>query len=659
MRAIEQRRRFSRSERVGLYLASGGRCSLCGVELSRGWHADHIQPYSRGGDTDTVNGQALCPTCNQRKGARVAQLFEWSDEIQLRDWQESAFRQWVQHDARDFLCESTPGGGKTIFGARCGHWALSTRRASRLVVVVPTDHLRTQWKNKASELGIELDHRWDNSAPETADFHGIVVTYQAVARSPDIYRQHCGRSPTMVVLDEIHHAGDNLSWGANIRTAFEPAVCRLALSGTPFRSDNNGIPFVRYENGRSKADFQYGYGQAISEGVCRAVLFPHFDGRMEWYSKCALIRATFADELADEEAAQRLRTALDLRGEWLSGILREADEELSQIRLEDQSDAGGLVVCIDQAHAKGIAEILTKISGERPAIAISEDPNASDEIQRYVRSAHRWIVAVRMVSEGVDIPRLRVGVYATNVISELFFRQVVGRFVRGNDTASLYIPADDVLRQYAQEVKQERDHALEEIQERVRNEGRADRERRSHQPGLYVAVDATDLTPTGVILDDRNIDQAEWRFVAEVAAKQGAKTPEQVAMVLRTLHALGITLPGDGPGVRPESPRGKRTSVADQRVGIRKVRQAAVARYVATVMPFVANVNATDVFKVVNNRLYAETGAWAKTATLDQLQRHIDLVESWRSSLETAAREGQGIRWVREWDEERVGADSR
>ena len=54
------------------------------------------------------------------------------------------------------------------------------------------------------------------------------------------------------------------------------------------------------------------------------------------------------------------------------------------------------------------------------------------EDRRFADGDAPWIVAVRMVSEGVDIPRLRVGVYATNTVTELFFRQAVGRLVRWN-----------------------------------------------------------------------------------------------------------------------------------------------------------------------------------------------------------------------------------
>jgi superfamily II DNA or RNA helicase len=70
------------------------------------------------------------------------------------------------------------------------------------------------------------------------------------------------------------------------------------------------------------------------------------------------------------------------------------------------------------------------------------------------------MVAVNMVSEGVDIPRLRVGVYATAAKTPLIFRQIVGRFVRTisgrePEPSWLYIPADAILRDHAANVETE------------------------------------------------------------------------------------------------------------------------------------------------------------------------------------------------------------
>ena len=130
------------------------------------------------------------------------------------------------------------------------------------------------------------------------------------------------------------------------------------------------------------------------------------------------------------ESARRLRTALDPDGDWMGEVLREADATLRACAPTAIRRAGGLVVASDQDHARAIAARLAGWPASEPEIVMSDEPEASARIAAFAASTRRWLVSVLMVSEGVDIPRLRVGVYATAARTELFFRQVVGRFVR-------------------------------------------------------------------------------------------------------------------------------------------------------------------------------------------------------------------------------------
>jgi superfamily II DNA or RNA helicase len=212
-------------------------------------------------------------------------------------------------------------------------------QVERVVVVTVTDHLRIQWKDAAHKLGIHLDPRWSNAdGVEAPDYHGVVVSYQQISFAPSLYRMNCKR-PTLVIFDEIHHAGDDLKWGDALREAFETSDFRLALSGTPFRSDNNTIPFVTYEEGRSKADFTYSYGDALADGVCRPVYFPSYEGDIEWLSRDNKFEAdSLLDSLSREKAAERHRVTLQPEGGWMLGVLNEADRQLSMIRSQGHHD---------------------------------------------------------------------------------------------------------------------------------------------------------------------------------------------------------------------------------------------------------------------------------------------------------------------------------
>ena len=350
--------------------------------------------------------------------------------MSLRRWQQEALKRFESSSGRDFLAVATPGAGKTTFALTACARALKDGRASRVVVVAPTQHLKHQWADAAEHFGLNLEPDWassDGALPN--DMHGVVVTYQQVAASPRALSALSKEA--FGILDEIHHAADSRAWGDGIRVALGRAARRLCLSGTPFRSDQNAIPFVRYRGDDAEPDYEYGYGEALADQrVVRPVYFPRIGGRMEWSSPDgSSYSAAFDDAIGCTLSSQRLRTALSLDNDWLPSVIEQAHRQLDHIRQTDPG-AGGMVIAMDQDHARAIAELFRTRFGVRATVATSDDPDASEKIGRYARGESPWIVAVRMVSEGVDIPRLRVGVYATNTSTDLFFRQAVGRLVR-------------------------------------------------------------------------------------------------------------------------------------------------------------------------------------------------------------------------------------
>jgi superfamily II DNA or RNA helicase len=387
--------------------------------------------------------------------------------VRLRPWQKTALDAFADANAADFLAVATPGAGKTTFALTAARQHLAASPASRLVVVAPTQHLKTQWADAAVRFDLHLEPEWSAASGRLpADMHGIVTTYQQVAASAPTLRAVADGA--FVVFDEIHHAGDDRAWGTSVQHAFDGAARRLSLSGTPFRSDTRAIPFVRYAADEAHPDFEYGYGEALADGgVVRPVYFPRINGHMEWTAPDGTFHAHgFDDALDHARANQRLRTALSLDGEWLPAVLDQAHELLTDLRTAGgHPDAGGLVIAMDQDHARGIAELLWRRHRVSAVVTTSDDPAASGRIARFAASGDPWIVAVRMVSEGVDIPRLRVGVFATNTTTELFFRQAVGRLVRWQrgqrgQRAYLLIPDDARLRALAGRIAEQRRHSL-------------------------------------------------------------------------------------------------------------------------------------------------------------------------------------------------------
>lgn len=397
----------------------------------------------------------------------------WGASAKLRAWQEEALAEYHRRDRPDFLVSATPGAGKTTFALRLAADLLQRRVVDRVTVVAPTEHLKVQWADAAHRAGIRLDPRFSNRhSREGRGFHGVAVTYAQVAVKAAVHRDLTESKRSLVILDEIHHGGDALSWGDAIREAFGRAERRLSLTGTPFRSDTAPIPFVSYlrdERGVrvSQTDFAYGYGRALADGIVRPVVFLSYAGSMRWRTRQGEeMAATLGQGDTADVTAQAWRAALDPGGDWVPAVLAAADRRLAEVR-RDVPDAGGLVIATDQDTARAYANILAGITGEEPVVVLSDEAGGSERIQAFADGTQRWMVAVRMVSEGVDVPRLMVGVYATSSSTPLFFAQAIGRFVRTRrrgEIASVFLPSVPVLLGLAAELERERDHALDREQ---------------------------------------------------------------------------------------------------------------------------------------------------------------------------------------------------
>ncbi|MGH3247196.1 MAG: DEAD/DEAH box helicase, partial [Trebonia sp.] len=387
----------------------------------------------------------------------------------LRGWQKAAYAEYFRAAKRDFLLVATPGAGKTAYALTIAKELLARREIQAVTIVTPTEHLKYQWAQAARRFDIAIDPSYRNAQGRAgADFRGVAVTYAQVAAHPALHRGRTENRTTLVIFDEIHHAGDALSWGDAVKEAFDPAKRRLALTGTPFRSDANPIPFVTYVpeadgSKRSASDYVYGYGPALGDGVVRPVIFLAYSGEMHWRTRAGdEITATLGTPMTRDQIAQAWRTALDPSGDWIARVLEAADRRLTEVR-RGMPDAGAMVIASDHETARAYAALLRRISGERPTVVLSDDPTASKKISAFDQSTARWMVAVRMVSEGVDVPRLAVGVYATSVSTPLFFAQAVGRFVRARkrgETASVFVPSVPTLLGFAAELEAERDHVV-------------------------------------------------------------------------------------------------------------------------------------------------------------------------------------------------------
>ena len=540
-------------------------------------------------------------------------LLPWPEDRPLRKWQQEAIGAVARHGDSSFLASATPAAGKTTFGLKVAHEMLSSGRVSRVVVVGPTTHICRQWAADAARYGIELEPNRPNSdGPEPSDMHGVAVTYQTIAAGPGGHAT-AARKPTLVIADEPHHMGDQAAWGTRARKAFDHAEFRLLLSGTPFRSDNSAIPWVAYDDeGMSRADYVYGYAEALVDRVCRPITFQPYDGEMEWESEGQRRNAGFDIVLPQAETARRLRTALAADGDWMGEVLRDADVKLDAVRSQGHANAGGLVIASDQEHARAIAARLSHICGEPPEIVMSDEPDASARIARFSGSEQRWLVSVLMVSEGVDIPRLRVGVYATAARTELFFRQVVGRFIRTTPAPKrqmsyLLLPADGRLKQLAGAIEKERRHALD-LSPGMEDELEEDAELVDRAPAgeAFRALSSTDAQ-----MDEEILSQTTMQlFATEELIDPNAPAPKPVRKP--------TPVPRPAEGVAPPA-EPKRETAFQARERLRAARRILVAD---------VSRRTNESHQQVNGRINRATGVQSVSkATREQLEKGNVLLE--------------------------------
>lgn len=531
------------------------------------------------------------------------------------------------------MAVATPGAGKTTFALRIASELMARRIVNRIIVVTPTEHLTKQWAQAATGHGLNLDSNFTSNKSSAKGFDGITLTYAGVASNPLRLRVRVDSYKTLVILDEIHHAGDALSWGDAVNEAFGSATKRIALTGTPFRSDVNPIPFVKYEKDesgskRSIADYAYTYGDALREGVVRPVLFLAYSGKMKWRTRAGDVEESdLAEENFKEVTARAWRTALNPTGKWIGTVLQAADKRLTEVR-RYMPDAGGLVIASDHEHARAYEEILKSITKEKPVLVLSDDPKAGEKIAKFTHSKARWMVAVRMVSEGVDIPRLAVGVYATNTSTPLFFAQAVGRFVRARqhgETATVFVPSVPVLLSHAAEIERQRDHVLgHRAISGVWNEEEAitkfENQARNRFDSEFDDLPAFEALDSEATFDKAVMDGSEMHALLEPGSPEeeailgmpGMLSPEEISQMIAEHRAKQMTR---------SNKTAKEKSLADQLSELRSELQNVVWAYAK-------QIDSTPM--AVHGELKRVAGGVpAPMASIEELKQRIELVRSW------------------------------
>lgn len=458
---------------------SGGRCTNCAVRLPKDFHGDHRIPFSKGGPTTLINGQPLCAACNFKKGNTM---------LALRPWQEKALKkslQWLVEDGHDrhFLINAAPGSGKTIAACVIAKTLLDMGLIDRVVVIAPRVEVVNQWTKDFKAVTGRFMGKITGSEREIE--YDVAATWAAIEGLQDAFQAVCRSDKTLIICDEHHHAAVEAAWGEGANSAFAEAKFVLILTGTPIRSDKKKSVWLAYDDEGAidhpeAGTYTLTYGEAVDLNYCRPATFHRHEGRFNVDledGQQVVVSSKHAAELTPElKRIPGLQRALNFfklacapqydadgktpRVDGYQGTMVEwGSSKLTELRYR-MPNAGALVIAPSIQMAEYFVKLIERMEGETPAVVHSQLPSAENRIENYRHTEKRWIVSVGMISEGVDIARLRVLIYLPSALTELAFRQAIGRVVRNygedDDTrAYVVMPSFETLENHARSVEDE------------------------------------------------------------------------------------------------------------------------------------------------------------------------------------------------------------
>lgn len=446
-------------------------------DLANGHQFHHIKLHSEFGMTTRYNTQVLCLSCHKlaHRSSRN-DLFTESGWDSLRQWQRDALDRFIESDGEHtFTLEAAPGAGKSRFAAFAAQYALSELDIDHVVFVAPWLPILTSVKKNFAPLGLEVrdNFHYDKKRGILQSVPGLHVTLSTYASlcnqtTVDVVKHWMERKnwSFMLILDEIHHTNTvSGKWGAFIERIASMAQKVVVMSGTYFRSDNRPISFLEYEGEKPKTDYSIGFAECVRQRFTRQVSFRFHDPKLEMVrtEDGKLFDRTLGNiqQGQSKMLAAAKQEVLNVNGVHVERMILDAWEDLQAMRRK-WSDAACLIVCRAGTHGdedRAIHAVESKVrslTGQSPEVVTSDDATSRGRLESFANSADPFLCAIRMVSEGVDIPRIRMVLFLSFTDSEMLFRQIVGRCCRyidgkEDDTAALVIlPRFRVMAEFAE-----------------------------------------------------------------------------------------------------------------------------------------------------------------------------------------------------------------
>ncbi len=472
---LDSRRLFSSYQRRQILVAANYRCEVCAVLLDGEWHAHHRVAWSDGGPTETHNGMALCIDCHKRIHAMTFIPRQWQTACHER---EREFRQTHGPGTKNaFLIEACPGAGKSAMAAMIAAEWLQQSIVDHVIIAAPWKPVVASIEKSCSQFqmmtrrnlfygsGYQHSPSWEVTALTTT----TVCSSKTIEAIKNWKRNDGWRFG--LIIDEIHHNSLGAAWGSYAEIIAEHADYLVCMSGTPFRAD--GMPIATIEYSPSKElvrHYRLTYEQGVSEGYVRDVTVSWIRGNVSFFDKEENKTTERPYEnLSKQQVAQVQDQLLDSKSELVSATILAVHEDLMKLRASgpEYEDAAALFVCRpgtnngdSDKRVWKIARQIKALTGIDPEVVTHKDENVEGKIEAFRRGKSPYIVAVNMISEGCDIPRLiKVGILRL-IDSPMLVRQVVGRVIRRRgdwDThaATVYAPRISPMAEELEQLYQE------------------------------------------------------------------------------------------------------------------------------------------------------------------------------------------------------------
>ncbi|MBI5002098.1 DEAD/DEAH box helicase family protein [Candidatus Woesearchaeota archaeon] len=359
---------------------------------------------------------------------------------ELRDYQKDAIYGW-RNNSYIGLLEMATGTGKT-FTAIAGIKEIYERERKLItIIVVPYQHLATQWIEEMSSSGFESDPAFGSSAiwkkkikDKILDIEMghinkliIVTTYDTFSSEKFIKIMQESDIPILIVCDEAHVAGST----RRSKGLLDKYRYRLALTATPRRwLDDEGTEVIySYFN---KTVFEFPLKNAIGRFLTPYNYFPHLVNlKEEELREYRHIGQRIAILLGkkNQKSKETLELLLIKRAKIVTNAIEKID--MLVMILESIEKIESCLIFCSEKQIKEVKDLLMSKGIRFHQFTNREKLKERKSIkENFEKGLYDVLVAIRCLDEGVDIPSIKTAIILASSSNPKEYIQRRGRVLR-------------------------------------------------------------------------------------------------------------------------------------------------------------------------------------------------------------------------------------